>query len=81
MCVISVPSCNIKDFAKIDALHSSLEILQTTELQETKRSPYNSWFHKFVLWLLYIYICQTPGQKAVGMKLVCKYIAYYTQPS
>jgi len=81
MCVISVLPYNIKDFAKIDALLYSLEILQTTELQETKRSLYNSWFHKCVLWLLYIYLCQTPGQKTVGMKLLCKYIAYDTQLS
>lgn len=34
-----------------------------------QKVPYKSWFHKFILWLLCIYICQTPGLKGVGMKL------------
>lgn len=46
---ISVLSCNIKDFTKFYALHSSLKSLQKTELQETKRSSYNKLCHKFVL--------------------------------
>lgn len=43
--------------------------------------PIQSWLHKFVLWLLYIHICQTPEWGTLGVKLVCKYIAYYRQPS
>lgn len=66
----------MKDFTKINAFHCRLKILQKTELQESKRSLYNKLFHKFVLRLLYTYICQAPRQTAVGMKLVCKYIAY-----
>lgn len=78
---ISVLPCNIKDFTKFYALHSSLQSLQKTVLQETKRSSYNKLFHEFVLWLSYAYICQASGEKAVGMNLVCKDVANYMQPS
>lgn len=54
------------------------KILQTTELQVTKRSPHNSCFHKSVIWLLYISnSCTENSRYEVGLQP--KYLLHTTK--